>query len=143
MITTLQYYLNKKVAIINDVVWTYFMSEKYQKWSDEQQKEESKSSDDFEITGKYLFFHKNSEILRKVAKEEITHNGFDLAKINNTLSGTETDYVLCLYYRDDSRRNELAIKYQGKNGIRYRYWKSDEDTAKGKYSKEYLETRRR
>jgi len=40
---------------------------------------------------------------------------------------------------DDSRKNELAKKYQEKNGIHYRYWKSDEDTRKGKYSKEFLE----
>jgi len=134
---------NQKVITINGVIWTYFMSEKYQKWYDEQQMEESKSLDDFEITGKYLFFHPNFEILTQVANDEIAHNDFDVAKINSSLDKHATDYVLCLYYRDDSRKNELADKYQKKNGIRYRYWKSDEDTVKGKYSKEYLETKRK
>jgi len=46
---------------------------------------------------------------------------------------------LCLYYKNDSRKQELAEKYQEKNGIKYRYWKSDEDTLKGKYSKRFLE----
>jgi len=46
---------NQKVVRTDGVIWTYFRSEKYQKWHDEQQKEESKSSDDFNITGKYLF----------------------------------------------------------------------------------------
>jgi len=115
------------------------MSEKYLTWFYEQQKVGSKISDDFEIIGKYLFFHKHPEILAKVAKEEIADNGFDVAKINNELLGTSTEYVLCLYYKDDSRKNELAKKYQEKNGIHYRYWKSDEDTRKGKYSKEFLE----
>ena len=41
------------------------------------------------------------------------------------------------------RKKEIADKYQEKNGIRYRYWKSDEDTRKGKYSKEYFKARRR
>ena len=131
--------MTQKVATINADDWKYFMSEKYLKWFYEQQKEGSKSSDDFEITGKYLFFHKNPEILTKVAKEEIVDNDFDVAKINNELLGTSTEYVLCLYYKDDSRKNELAKKYQEKNGIHYRYWKSDEDTRRGKYSKEFLE----
>ncbi len=135
---------NQKVVRTDGVIWTYFRSEKYQKWHDEQQKEESKSSDDFNITGKYLFFNPNFEILTEVAEDEIANNGFDLAKINSPpLDRLATDYVLCLYYEDDSRKNELADKYPEKNGMRYRYWKSDEDTQKGKYSKEYLKTMRR
>ena len=93
---------------------------------------------DSDITGKYLFFDENPEMLEKVANEEIENNGFDLAKRNVELSGTQTEYVLCLYYKDDSRKHELAKKYIGK--IKYRWWKSDEDTIGGKYSKEYLKT---
>jgi len=46
--------------------------------------------------------------------------------------------VLCLYYTDGSRKQELAQKYKGNLKIRYRYWKSDVDTLKGKYSEEFL-----
>ncbi len=96
------------------------------------------TSDEFRITGKYLFFHTNPEVLEKTARDEIENNGFDVAKISGEL-GKQKDYVLCLYYKNDSRKAELAEKYQGKNGIKYRYWKTDEDTLKGKYSKQYLD----
>jgi len=110
-------------------VWKYFMSDNYFE-------QLHQTNNDSGITGKYLFFDEKPEMLEKVAKEEIENNGFDLAKRNVELSGTATEYVLCLYYKDDSRKHELAEKYKGK--IKYRYWKSDEDTLKGKYSKEYL-----
>ena len=113
--------------------WKYFMSDDYFK----QFYETSDESDG--ITGKYLFFHEDPEVLEEVAREEIENNGFEVAKRNTRLLGTSTEYVFCLYYVDDSRKMELAKKYQEKNGIKYRYWKSDEDAKKGKYSKEFLE----
>lgn len=66
------------------------------------------------ITGKYLFFHEDLEVLEEVAREEIESNGFEVAKRNTRLLGTSTEYVLCLYYVDDSRKIELAKKYQKK-----------------------------
>jgi len=113
--------------------WKYFMSDDYFK-----QFYETRDEGDG-ITGKYLFFHEDPEVLEEVAREEIENNGFEVAKRNTRLLGTSTEYVLCLYYVDDSRKIELAKKYQKKNDIKYRYWKSDEDTRKGKYSKESLE----
>jgi hypothetical protein len=100
----------------------------------------SKSEPDYNIKGKYLFFSENKERLFEIAKKEIENHGFHLAKINSKLFGTNTDYVLCLYYSNDSRKFELEnrrnIEYQD---VKYRYWKSDEDTLKGKYSEEFLE----
>jgi len=90
------------------------------------------------ITGKYLFYHTDSKVLEKLATDEIQNNSFDIAKISAELSKFP-NYVLCLYSQNDSRKDELAKKYQEKNGIKYRYWKSDEDTLKGKYSKQYLD----
>ena len=49
------------------------------------------------------------------------------------------DYVLCLYYKDGTRKHELASKYQNREGIKYRFWKSDEATLKGEYSEEFLQ----
>ncbi|MHA1338363.1 MAG: hypothetical protein ACTSRZ_00495 [Promethearchaeota archaeon] len=46
---------------------------------------------------------------------------------------------LCLYYKDDSHKYELAKKYRNNKNVKYRYWKSNEDTLKGKYSKQFLE----
>ena len=104
--------------------WTYVISEK---------------KPNYDITGKYLFFSENKERLLEIAKNEILEQGFHLAKVNNNLLGSNTEYVLCLYYHDDSRKYELAERYREKNSdIKYRYWKSDKDTLKGKYSEEFL-----
>jgi len=131
--------MTHEVFKINVGNWYYFMNKKYLKHFFKTSKGGSEDSNDFGITGKYLFFHEDPVILEKVARNEISNGGFDVAKINNKLVGNSTEHVLCLYYRDDSRKYELAKKYQENNGIKYRYWKSDEDTLKGKYSKEFLD----
>jgi len=119
--------MNQKVTKFHMPGWNCIATEKF-----------LKSPNDLAITGKYLFFHTDSGVLEKLAEDEIKNNGFDIAKISDRL-GKHTDYALCLYDKNDSRKDELAEKYQGKNGIRYRYWKSDDDTLKGKYSKQYLD----
>jgi len=51
------------------------------------------------------------------------------------------DYVLCLYYSDDSRRGELATRVKTDYStfpVKYRYWKSDDDTRAGRYSEQFL-----
>ena len=112
------------VKIEDTGYWTYVISEK-------------KPSHD--ITGKYLFFSEKKERLFEIAKNEILEHDFHLAKVNNSLLGSNTEYVLCLYYHDDSRKYELAERYREKDSdIKYRYWKSDEDTLKGIYSEEFL-----
>ena len=93
-----------------------------------------KNPKDYERMGQYLFFHTDPKVLENVAMEEIENNRFDVAKISAELDKFP-NYVLCLFYQNDSRKDELAEKYQGKNGIEYRYWKSYEDTRNGKYSK--------
>jgi len=104
--------------------WLYIISEK---------------KPNYGITGKYLFFSENKERLIEIAKNEILEHDFHVSKVNNNLLGSNTEYVLCLYYHDDSRKYELAKRYGGKDSdIKYCYWKSDEDTLKGKYSEEFL-----
>jgi len=130
---------NPKVFDFQMGSWIYFMNEKYRKLKFVKIKKDSTNTpDEFGITGKYLFFHTNLDVLEKIARDEIENNGFDVAKISAEL-GKQPEHVLCLYYKNDSRKDELAEKYAGKNGIKYRYWKSDEDTLKGKYSKQYLD----
>lgn len=90
------------------------------------------------ITGKYLFFADDPKELEKIAIDEIENQGFHHAKINTDENKRGQDYVLCIYYADDSRKNELADRYRNKPGIRYRYWKTDKDTLDGKYSEEFL-----
>lgn len=91
------------------------------------------------ITGKYLFFSESKKELERIAIEELENGGFFHAKINTDKHKKGKEYVLCLYYSDDSRKFELADKYKGNQKIKYRYWKSDEDTLKGKYSEEFLD----
>lgn len=64
---------------------------------------------------------------------------FHLAKIPLPDVNTHPEYVLCLYYKDESRKHELADKYKGQNGLKYRYWKSDAATSRREYSEEFLE----
>ena len=93
-----------------------------------------------EITGKYLFFSNDDFRLYNIAIDEINSNGFYEAKVNSYLLGHNSEYVLCLYYTDDSRKYELARKYKPlETSVKYRYWKSNEDTLNGKYSKEFLD----
>src|SRR3989338_581299 len=92
------------------------------------------------ITGKYLFFSESKEELQKIAIEELENNGFFHAKINTDRHKKGDAYVLCLYYSDDFRKSELADKYKGNQKIKYRYWKSNEDTLKGNYSEQFLST---
>lgn len=111
-----------EVRTVFDGYWLWFLS---------------KEKPPYNITGKYLFFSENIDVLKEIALEEISKNGFHHAKVNIHLLGKNTEHVLCLYYKDDSRKHELAQKYQGR--VKYRYWKSDEDTLKGKYSEEFLD----
>lgn len=90
------------------------------------------------ITGKYLFFSENKERLLNIARNEIEHHGFHKAKVNEILLEGQKEHVLCLYYVNDSRKNELADRNRQEYGVKYRYWKSDEATLKGQYSQEFL-----
>ena len=93
----------------------------------------------YEITGKYLFFALNRELLIDVVKEELENGGFHHAKIPMAdITPPSGEYVLCLYYKDNSRKHELAEKYRDRCELKYRYWKSDSDTISGKYSKQFL-----
>ena len=99
----------------------------------------SEEKPDYQITGKYLFFSSDREKLIKIAKKEIKGHGFHRAKVNKNLLEGQTEHVLCLYYKDDSRKYELAERNKQEYGVKYRYWKSDVATLKGQYSKKFLE----
>lgn len=91
------------------------------------------------ITGKYLFFCREQAALVALAQHEINDHHFTFGKVStNNRSG---DYVLCLYWCDDSRKRELYERYKDTTGIKYRWWKSDADTCAGKYSQKYLKAR--
>lgn len=99
----------------------------------------SEEKPNYQIIGKYLFFISDKDKLIEIATNEIEKHGFHKAKVNMNLLKGQTEHVLCLYYKDDSRKYELAERNKQEYGVKYRYWKSDEATLKGEYSKEFLE----
>jgi len=98
----------------------------------------SEKRPDYVTTGKYLFFGEDKDKLIGIATNEIDNHGFHRAKVNMNLLHGQTEHVLCLYYKDDSRKLELAERNKQEYGVKYRYWKSDEATLKGQHSKEFL-----
>lgn len=84
------------------------------------------------ITGKYLFFSTNRKLLVDVATAELREHGFCIAKIVLPEKRRGVDFVLCLYSEDDSRRHELARRYCDTKNLKYRYWKSEEETRERK-----------
>jgi hypothetical protein len=69
----------------------------------------------------------------------VEKHGFHKAKVNKRLLKGQVEHVLCLYYKDDSRKHELADRNREEYGVNYRYWKSDAATLRGEHSKEFLE----
>ena len=98
--------VGKNVIRIDDEYWHYYIRNSRKKP---------------DITGKYLFFSEYKEELDKIAIDELESNGFFHAKINTDEHKKCTDYVLCLYDADDSRKSELAEKYKENNKVKYRY----------------------
>lgn len=89
------------------------------------------------VKGKYLFFSEKFTELEKIAEREIREYGFFKAKINTASTKIGKDFVLCLYWMNSNRGHELCARYLNNKSVRYRFWKSDEDTLKGKYSDQY------
>lgn len=116
--------ISQKVRRIFDGYWIWLLS---------------REKPTYGITGKYLFFSDDKNKLIEIAVNEIENHGFHHAKVNDKLLEGQTEYVLCLYYEDDSRKNELAERNKQEYEVKYRYWKSDFDTLTGKYSKEFLD----
>jgi hypothetical protein len=87
-----------------------------------------------------LFFSLNRDLLIEIAINELENGGFHHAKTHMAgVTPPSGEYVLCLYYKDDSRKHELAEKYRDSSELKYRYWKSEIETLAGKYSKQFLE----
>jgi hypothetical protein len=70
-----------------------------------------------DLAGKYLFFCKEQNSLIDIAKTELTEHGFEIAKVSTT--NKSGDYVLCLYWHDDSRKRELFERYKNEEHLKY------------------------
>lgn len=89
------------------------------------------------ITGKYLFFSKDKNKLIELAKVILKKFKLSVAKVPLTDRPIGEDFVLCVYDKEPRFKYELR-GYADEVDIMYRYWKSDVDTLKGKYSKQFL-----
>jgi hypothetical protein len=95
-----------------------------------------------DITGKYLFFSDDKQTLIDLGNELLEEYNLPVFKVpesNTPNSGKGFGFVLCVYDRNDSWRNELK-KYASET-IAYRYWKSEEMTASKVYSDQFKATR--
>lgn len=119
----------KKIKITSDAYWI--------RYGDPSQS----SSFVGDLAGKYLLFSSNQDLLKMIAENEIAAHGFEVAKVSTLPSGKGRDYVLCLYWHDDSRKYELNERYKDDERVSYRWWKSNRDTRAGKYSKQFLENK--
>jgi hypothetical protein len=94
------------------------------------------------IAGKYLFFCPDSAVLVGLAEDLLQNHGFQVAKLPVAGSQVNGDYVLCVYYENDSRKRDLADVYREyykeNPTLRYRYWKADSETSAGQYSALFL-----
>lgn len=99
---------------------------------------ESEEQPNYEISGKYLFFSEDKDKLIKIAINEITNHHFHMAKVNENIQDGHSDHVLCIYYKDNSRKDELAKRNREQYKTDYKYWKSEEATQMGQYSERNL-----
>ena len=94
------------------------------------------SKPDYKVSGKYLFFSKYLINLEYLSMDLINKHGFHECKF--TSISTNDEFVLCVYWKDDSRKNEmkkLETKY-----VYFGGWKSNSDTFSGKYSQKFLKS---
>lgn len=80
---------------------------------------------DYAIVGKYLFFAPTPAPLVRPAARAL-ERGFHHAKISR-YRGRWPKHVLCVYYRDDSRLDEMRV-LAGELGLEYGGWKTDAQT---------------
>jgi hypothetical protein len=94
------------------------------------------------IKGKYLFFSDNKQELIDLAKNLLSELDLIKGKVpqrNNTRTSKGFAFVLCVY--DSKNRYSNFLKTLETKTISYRYWKSDEATRNGAYSKQYLKSK--
>ena len=93
------------------------------------------------ITGKFLFFSEDRDVLIDILHAEVDIHGFLVGKVSKDQNnGRVGDHVLCLYSTSNQRGHELSERYKALESVKYRWWKSNADTAAGKYSDKFKNT---
>jgi hypothetical protein len=93
------------------------------------------------VIGKYLFFSDDKNLLQITGEDilrehKLSHMKISADKNHNADSGF--GYVLCVYSNNSELRDELKSKET--SILNYRFFKSDNATRAGIYSKQYKKT---
>ena len=81
--------------------------------------------------GKYLFFSHSKEELIKICETILKEYNLSHGKV--PFENTTKEYVLCIY--DVKNRFSKELSNFSTDTIKYRFWKSDNATMRGVYSK--------
>jgi len=120
----------EEIKIVEGLGWIWLVNKRIKNYESE-----SKA-----ITGKYLFFSPDKKKLIKLAKTILITFNLYVAKVPLSDKPVGNDFCLCVYDKEPRFKNEMK-SYADEINIKYRYWKSNEDTRNGKYSKEFLSHR--
>lgn len=115
------------IKIEKDFSWIWLLNKKVENFDETNKR----------ITGKYLFFSKNKKKLIKLAEVILEKFKLIKAKVPSSSKPIGDEFALCIY--DIEPRFKLELRdYADEKEIKYRYWKSDEDTLKGRSSERFL-----
>ena len=120
----------EEISIVEGFGWIWLINKKIKNYKSEYKA----------ITGKYLFFSPDKEKLIKLAKTILITFNLYLAKVPLSNKPVGNDFCLCVYDKEPRFKREMK-SYADEINIKYRYWKSNESTMNGKYSKEFLSHR--
>ncbi len=116
------------LEIVDSTYWKWIVNHDYPEDKLTLFKEEV-NKDHHGTIGKYLFFSKDRNELIELAKKLLKEYDLYHAKTPASLREGYTEYVLCVY--DIAPNLTEEMKQYKTETIKYRYWKSDEDTMKG------------
>lgn len=94
-----------------------------------------------DIKGKYLFFWSDKEYLISLGKRIMEEFSLPMMKVPKGDEPNDSpgfEFVLCVYDISDRYKHDI-ISYLMENNIpvKYRYYKSNEDTIRKNYSKQF------
>lgn len=115
------------MEIIERGYWTYIIND---------------AIDGSPITGKYLFFSENRDLLIDLAKKILTKYGLIQAKVPIEGKNIGKDYVLCVYDESPRYKNEMKKYQDSVISCPNNNWKSDMKTLAGVYSNKFLEEKK-
>lgn len=129
------------VELVDPGNWTYIINNSAKENLIELQEEITKPFHG--SMGKYQFFSDDKETLIQLAKEILIKYKLFNAKVplSNTPRKTNKGFGFGLFIYDSKPKFKIELRnYSDEKNIRYRYWKSDDDTLKGKYSSKFIES---